>query len=273
MKKFSLKLNETVEYLKNKIPDRPEIGLILGSGLGVMAEEIEEKVSIAYNDIPHFPTSTVEGHASQLIVGKLMGKKVITMQGRFHFYEGYSLEEVTYPIKVMKKLGVNILLVTNAAGGINIDFKPADLMLIEDHINLTGQNPLIGPNDPDMGPRFPDMSEAYNMELRNIAQDVARQQGVELRKGVYVGLTGPTYETPAEIKFLRTIGADATGMSTVPEVIIANHLDMKILGISCITNMAAGVLNQRLSHEEVVEVGNQVREKFSRLIKGIIQEV
>lgn len=267
------KLRETVAYLNKKITGQPEIGLILGSGLGVMADEIENKNNIPYSEIPHFPVSTVQGHASQLVLGLLMGKKVITMQGRFHYYEGYTMPEVTYPIRAMQQLGVKTLIVTNAAGGINKELKAADLMVIRDHINLMGTNPLIGPNDAELGPRFPDMSEAYNRELQGIAEEVGLKMGISLSNGVYAGLTGPSYETPAEVRYLRNIGADAAGMSTVPEVIIANYLGMRVLGISCITNMAAGVLDQRLNHEEVMEVSNQVRDKFSRLIKGIIQEV
>ena len=267
------KLQATTAFLKEKLQTTPEIGLILGSGLGVMAEGITDKAVIPYGDIPNFPVSTVEGHVGQLVVGKLAGKTVIAMQGRFHFYEGYPMDTVTYPILVMHQLGVKTLIVTNAAGGINEKFKPADLMLITDHINLTGTNPLIGPNHTTLGPRFPDMNEAYNKQLRQLARRVAKDQGLSLQEGVYSGLTGPTYETPAEVRYLRAIGADATGMSTVPEVIIANYLGIKILGISCITNMAAGMLDQPLSHQEVMEVGIQVRDKFARLIKGIIQEV
>lgn len=264
------KIKATTGYIRTKTQLEPEIGLILGSGLGALAGEITNGVAIAYKDIPHFPVSTVEGHAGQLVIGELQEKKVVAMQGRFHYYEGYSLKEVTYPVRVMQKLGVKILLVTNAAGGVNTDFVPGDLMVIRDHINLVGDNPLIGPNLEEFGPRFPDMSEAYNKPLRKLAEEVAKEAGFKLKKGIYAGLKGPSYETPAEIRYLRAIGADAVGMSTVPEVIVANHGGMKVLGISCITNMAAGVLDVKLDHAEVMEVANQVQTRFLALVKGII---
>lgn len=273
MKKINVRLQETLQFLNKKIKNHPKIGLILGSGLGELADEMEKKVLISYKEIPYFPLSTVAGHASNIVIGRLMGKDVIAMQGRFHFYEGYSMTEVTYPIWVMKELGVEKIIVTNAAGGINKSFSPGDLMIIEDHINLMGTNPLIGPNNDKFGERFPDMTEAYNRELIKIAEQVASQSNLEIQKGVYAGLTGPNYETPAEVRYLRTIGADAAGMSTVPEVIVANYLGLSVLGISCITNMAAGVTDKPLSHQEVMETGNQVKEKFSHLIKGIIKEV
>ncbi len=264
---------ETVKFLQEKVPAGAEIGLILGSGLGVLAEEVEAATVIPYRDIPNFPVSTVAGHAGQLVIGQFAGKRVVAMQGRFHYYEGYALRQVVFPVRVMSKLGIKALIVTNAAGGINHGFEPGDLMLIKDHINLTGTNPLIGPNDDEFGPRFPDMSEAYDRKLIELAAKVGAGQKVRLREGIYAGLTGPTYETPAEIKYLRGIGADAVGMSTVPEVIVANHAGLKVLGISCITNMAAGVLPQKLTHDEVMETAEKVREKFIKLVKGIIQEV
>lgn len=264
---------KTVSFLKEKVPAGAEIGLILGSGLGVLAEEIEEPAVIPYRDIPNFPVSTVEGHAGQLVVGRLEGKRVAAMQGRFHYYEGYSLQQVVFPVRVMKKLGIKALVVTNAAGGINHGYEPGDLMLITDHLNLTGNNPLIGPNDDEFGPRFPDMSEAYDRNLIELAEGVAAGQKLKLQKGIYAGLTGPTYETPAEIRYLRSIGADAVGMSTVPEVIVANHAGLRVLGISCITNMAAGVLPQKLTHDEVMETAERVREKFTKLVKGVLREV
>lgn len=267
------KIKETIGYIRTKTQVEPEIGLILGSGLGALAGEITNGVTIDYKDIPHFPVSTVEGHAGQLVIGDLQGKKVVAMQGRFHHYEGYSLQEVTYPVRVMQKLGVKILLVTNAAGGVNTDFVPGDLMVIRDHINLMGDNPLIGPNLEEFGPRFPDMSEAYNKPLRKLAEEVAKESGFKLKKGIYAGLKGPSYETPAEIRYLRAIGADAVGMSTVPEVIIANHGGMRVLGISCITNMAAGVLDVKLDHAEVMEVANRVQTRFLALVKGIIARI
>lgn len=265
--------SKTVSFLKEKVPDGAEIGLILGSGLGVLADEIEEPVVIPYRDIPNFPVSTVEGHAGQLVIGRLEGKRVVAMQGRFHYYEGYSLQQVVFPVRVMSKLGVKALVVTNAAGGINHGYEPGDLMLIMDHLNLTGNNPLIGPNEDEFGPRFPDMSEAYDRALIELAEKVAAGQKIKLQKGIYAGLTGPTYETPSEIRYLRIIGADAVGMSTVPEVIVANHAGLRILGISCITNMASGVLPQKLTHDEVMETAERVREKFIRLVKGVVREV
>lgn len=267
------KIKETIEYIEKKIAGNVEIGMILGSGLGALAEKLTEKVVISYKEIPHFPQSTVQGHAGQLVCGTLEGKQVVVMQGRFHFYEGYSLAQVTYPVRVMQKLGVKTLVVTNAAGGVNRSFTPGDLMLIEDHLNLMGANPLIGPNQDSFGLRFPDMSEAYNRELRNLAEKVAANQGFSLQRGVYVGLTGPSYETPAEIRYLSTIGADAVGMSTVPEVIVANHGGIRVLGISCITNMAAGILERKLDHSEVMETADRIKEKFLGLVRGVVREL
>lgn len=266
-------IREAAQYIKSKSPVSPEIGLILGSGLGVLAEHIEEAVSIAYQDIPHFPQSTVEGHAGELLVGSLQGVPVVLMKGRFHMYEGYGPELTAFPVRVMKELGVSKLLVTNAAGGVNTAYEPGDLMLISDHINMTGKNPLIGPNDSELGPRFPDMSQAYSRKLRETAKRVAIEQGVQLQEGVYAGLLGPTYETPAEIVMLRTLGADAVGMSTVSEVIVARHAGIEVLGISCISNMASGILDQPLSHVEVMETTERVREKFLSLVLSIIPEL
>ncbi|MBU7007705.1 purine-nucleoside phosphorylase [Phosphitispora fastidiosa] len=269
----SVKLQKTVDFIRRKVSIRPQVGVILGSGLGVLAAEVKNQQRLHYSELPHFPVSTVEGHEGQFIFGELSGKNVALMQGRFHFYEGYAMEQVVFPVRVMQKLGVRVLLVTNASGGINRDFSSGDLMLITDHLNLMGTNPLIGPNYDDIGPRFPDMSEAYDRELIRIAEEVARKNGLACRKGVYAGLTGPSYETPAEIRYLRTIGADAVGMSTVPEVIVANHAGIRVLGISCVTNMAAGVLPQRLSHAEVMETANRVRDQFITLVKGVLDEV
>jgi purine-nucleoside phosphorylase len=267
---LSEKIRQTREYILSKAGQAPAIGLILGSGLGVLADEIENPISISYDDIPHFPVSTVAGHKGRLIIGNLMGKCVIAMQGRFHFYEGHSMEAVTYPIRVMKAIGVNQILVTNAAGGINPSFKPGDLMLIQDHINLTSQNPLIGPNDAEFGERFPDMSEAYSHKLIALAKGVAAKEQVNVVEGVYAGMLGPSYETPAEIKFLGMIGADAVGMSTVPEVIVARHSGLDVLGISCISNMAAGISEQALTHDEVMETTEMIKAQFLKLVKGII---
>lgn len=267
------KINDASDYIKNEIDIEPDVGLILGSGLGVLAEEITDSTVIKYEDIPNFPVSTVEGHAGQFVVGYLQDKKVMAMQGRFHFYEGYSMEEIVLPVRVMYKLGIENLLVTNAAGGINRNFDPGNFMIIQDHINLMGDNPLKGENIEEFGPRFPDMSEVYNEELRELAEKVAVENQIKIVKGNYVAMSGPSYETPAEIRHLRTSGADAVGMSTVPETITANHMDMNILGISCITNMAAGVLPQPLDHKEVVKIAEKVKPQFSTLIKGILKEM
>lgn len=267
------KLRESCDYIKSKIKDVPEVGIILGSGLGSLAEEVQNKVEIKYEEIPNFPVSTVVGHAGQFVFGDLEGKKVIMMQGRFHYYEGYNMETVTFPIRVLKLLGLEKIIVTNAAGGVNTGFKPGDLMLITDHINLSGANPLIGKNLEDFGPRFPDMSEAYNKEFIKIASESAKKVGVQVVKGVYTMMSGPTYETPAEIRMVRAIGGDAIGMSTVPEVIVANHSGMKVLGISCITNMAAGILDQPLNHQEVMETSNMVKDMFKKLVREIVKSI
>ncbi|MBZ5750424.1 purine-nucleoside phosphorylase [Metabacillus rhizolycopersici] len=266
-------IKEAANYVKVKFNDTPKVGLILGSGLGVLADEIEQSVKIPYDEIPNFPVSTVEGHAGQLVFGTLKGAKVVAMQGRFHFYEGYSLDKVTAPVRVMKELGVETLIVTNAAGGINESFEAGDLMLITDHINNMGANPLIGPNDSNIGVRFPDMSESYNLNLREMAKSSANELNIKLQEGVYVGNTGPSYETPAEIRALRTLGGDAVGMSTVPEVIVAKHAGLNVLGISCISNMAAGILNQPLSHDEVIETTEKVRVNFLNLVKSIVEKI
>lgn len=267
------KIEATRQYLNQKIEKSPEIGLILGSGLGSLADEIENRVNIRYEDIPNFPLSTVEGHAGQLVFGKLGDKSVVAMQGRFHFYEGYDLEVATFPVRVMKSLGVETLIVTNAAGGVNEEFKPADLMVIEDHINFTFRNPLIGINHDELGTRFPDMSRSYDRQLLSLAKDVASELDIDLKQGNYAWVTGPSFETPAEVKMLSKLGVDAVGMSTVPEVIVARHGDMRVLGISCITNMASGILDQPLNHEEVIETGEVARENFTRLMLGIIEKI
>ncbi|WP_110932408.1 purine-nucleoside phosphorylase [Paenibacillus bouchesdurhonensis] len=266
-------IQEAADYIRSKSNVTPKLGLILGSGLGVLAEHIDDAVSIAYQDIPYFPQSTVEGHAGEMLIGTVQGTSVVLMKGRFHMYEGYGPELTAFPVRVMKALGVSKLLVTNAAGGINTSYEPGDLMLISDHINMTGRNPLAGPNDPELGPRFPDMSEAYSRKLREIAKQVAYEKDIPLQEGVYVGLLGPSYETPAEIRMFRTLGADAVGMSTVSEVIVARHAGIEVLGISCISNMAAGILDQPLSHEEVIETTDRVREKFLNLVLGIIPKL
>ncbi len=257
-------------YVAGRTDLRPRIGLILGSGLGDLAEQMTEAVAVPYGEIPHLPHSTVMGHKGRLIAGKLAGVPVWAMQGRIHYYEGYSMLEVVRPVRVLRELGVATLIVTNAAGGLNPAFRPGDLMLITDHINLFGANPLLGPNEDAFGPRFPDMTYAYDPELRAVARSVAEREGVSVQEGVYMGLSGPTYETPAEIRAFRTLGADAVGMSTVPEVIAARHMGVRVLGISCISNMAAGMLPQPLNHIEVMETTARVAREFVRLIKGVV---
>ena len=264
------KINETREFLQAKGVTAPEFGLILGSGLGELAEEIANAVVLDYADIPNWGRSTVAGHAGKLVYGDLAGRKVLALQGRFHFYEGNPLEVVTFPVRIMKALGCQGVLVTNAAGGIG--FGPGTLMAISDHINLTGQNPLIGENLDEFGPRFPDMSNAYSRDYRKKAQAVAQKLGIQLDEGVYIGVSGPSYETPAEIRAFKTLGADAVGMSTVPEVIVAAHSGLKVLGISAITNHAAG-FQEELNHEEVVEVTQRIKEDFKRLVKAILAEL
>ncbi|WP_404802415.1 purine-nucleoside phosphorylase [Bacillus shivajii] len=266
-------IEEAKQFINEKIEDRPTIGLILGSGLGVLADEIESAVKIPYSEIPGFPTSTVSGHKGQLVIGKLEGKTVVAMQGRFHFYEGYDMQLVTLPVRVMKAIGVESVVVTNAAGGVNESLNPGDLMLISDHLNLFGTNPLIGPNDEQLGVRFPDMSNAYDPALLSLAEKVAEGLSLEVKKGIYAGNTGPAYETPAEVRMARILGADAVGMSTVPEVIVARHSEMKVMGISCISNMAAGILDQPLTHDEVIETTEQVRSQFLTFVKEIVKQM
>lgn len=267
------RIDQTREYLREQIEFEPEIGLILGSGLGDLADRIEGSIEIEYKDIPNFPVSTVEGHEGKLVFGKLKGKSVVAMKGRFHYYEGYELEEVTFPVRVMKRLGVEKLIVTNAAGGSNTDFKPGDLMIIEDHINFALRNPLIGINHEELGSRFPDMSRAYDREMMESAKEVAKNLGIDLKSGVYAWVTGPSYETPSEVRMLRRLGVDAVGMSTVPEVIVARHGNIRVLGISCITNMASGILDKPLDHSEVIETSEIARDKFISLILGTIEAI
>lgn len=266
------RIEKMLDFVKSKISVIPETGIILGSGLGSLGEKIENPVYIDYKDIEGFPVSTAPGHKGRFIVGTLSGKAVICMQGRFHFYEGYAMQDIVLPVRLMHLLGVRNLIVTNAAGGINKDFSVGDLMLINDHINFMGTNVLIGSNDERFGVRFPDMSYAYNPELRALAKKCARETGVEIKDGVYIGCTGPSYETPAEIRAFRVLGADAVGMSTVPEVIAANHCKMRVLAFSFISNMAAGILDQPLTEEEVLEAGRKKGEEMQRLITRIIGE-
>lgn len=266
------KARDAATYIKEKGVEKVEVGLILGSGLGVLADEIENRTVIPYEEIPSFPVSTVEGHAGQLVYGTLGGKQVLALQGRFHYYEGYEMNEVTFPVRVMSMLGTESLIVTNAAGGVNLEFTPGDLMLITDHINLFGTNPLIGPNDDKYGPRFPDLTEAYDAEYQKLVKEVAADLNLSLREGVYLGMTGPTYETPAEVRMVRTLGGDAVGMSTVPEVIVARHAGIRVVGISCISNLAAG-MGEKLDHEDVIEVTSKIRSSFKELIVNVLKNI
>lgn len=266
------KLEEAVIYIEGQGVSKVDFGMILGSGLGELANEIKDKIVIPYSDIPNFPVSTVVGHAGQLVYGTLSGKKVLAMQGRFHFYEGHSMNRIVFPVRVMKKMGAHSLIVTNAAGGVNESFSPGNLMLITDQINFTGTNPLIGLNDDELGPRFPDMSRAYDKQYGEAAKKVADELKITLQKGVYMGFSGPTYETPAEVRMARILGADAVGMSTVPEVIAATHMGMRVLGITCVTNLGAG-MQENLNHEEVVETTERVKEDFKKLIKKTLETI
>ena len=266
-------VHETAAWLRERAPATPDVAIVLGSGLGDFADGLDERLSIPYSDIPHWPSTSVIGHAGRLVVGAVAGRKVAALSGRVHFYEGHAMPTVTFATRVMGTLGVRSLILTNAAGGINLAFEPGTLMLIEDHINLLGTNPLVGPNDERFGPRFPDMSEVYSARLRALAAEAAAADGLQLARGVYVAVHGPSYETPAEIRYLRTIGADAVGMSTVPEALVARHMGMEVLGISCITNAAAGVLPKPLVHDEVMEVARRVRSSFSTLLEGVVQRL
>ncbi len=266
------KLKEAAGFIKGQINGQPQIGMVLGSGLGVLAEDVKNPVCIEYSDIPHFPVSTVEGHSGQLVSGDLNGKRVLILQGRFHYYEGYSMSKVVFPIRVMKLLGIENMIVTNAAGGINESFSPGDLMLIRDHIMIRGENPLRGENFDEFGPRFSDMSDAYTRTIRKMVKGVAKKNSITLKEGVYIYMPGPSFETPSEIKLASLLGADAVGMSTAPEVITATHCGMNVLGISCISNMASGILDQPLNHQEVMDTGELVREKFLKLIMEILGE-
>lgn len=265
-------VKESAEYIKTKIRTAPSIGVILGSGLGGLVDMMEEKTVIPYAEIPHFPRSHVAGHAGNLVVGRIGAETVAAMQGRFHFYEGFEMKEVTYPVYVMKLLGIRNLIVTNACGGINASFVPGDLMLLTDYLNMLGKNPLIGPNDGRFGVRFPDMSEAYSKELIAKAERIAGELGLSYQKGVYAIFPGPCYETAAEIRAYARLGADAIGMSTVPETIAANYLGMNVLGIACITNMATGIAKEKHTHEEVVRVANESSAKLCDWVKKIIAD-
>lgn len=264
-------LKESSAYIKSLLGNRKvDVAIVLGSGLGGLGDEVKDSVIIDYKDIPHFPVSTVQGHKGRLIIGELEGRTVMCMQGRFHFYEGYSMEECVYPIRTMYMLGIKSLILTNAAGCVNRSWNVGDLMMITDHIKLCAESPCRGANNDELGARFFDMSTAYSKELQTVAREEAKKNGILLREGVYMFMSGPNFETPAEIKLARIVGADACGMSTVPEAIAASQMGFKTLGISCMTNMAAGILDQPLNHEEVLETGRVVAEKFTRLIKSIV---
>lgn len=261
---------EAAKFIQARVSTRPSIAVVLGSGLGAFAGELDCATPIPYGQIPGWPCSTAAGHAGKLVVGRLGALDVAVMAGRAHLYEGYSQAQVTFGVRVLGALGIRSVVFTNAAGGVNLAFARGCLVLISDHINLQGTNPLAGPNFDALGPRFPDMSQAYSPAYRKIAKEVASELGISLSEGVYAGVLGPSYETPAEIRYLRSIGADLVGMSTVPEVIVANHMGVKVLAISCVTNMAAGVLPQRINHEEVLETGAQVRDTLVRLLKALL---
>jgi purine-nucleoside phosphorylase len=266
-------MQETAAFLRTKITTEPEVGIILGSGLGGLVKEIDIEIAIPYEEIPNFPVSTVEGHSGKLIFGRLSGKFVMAMQGRFHFYEGYTMQQVTFPVRVMKFIGVKTLLVSNASGGVNLNFRVGDLMILTDHINLFPTNPLMGRNNPDLGPRFPNMSEAYSKDLVTKAEAIAERNGIKVQKGVYAGLSGPCFETPAEYRYVRAIGADAVGMSTVPEVIVARHGGTPVFAISIITDMGVGAEAGDVSHEDVINVANSAEPKMTLIMKELIKEL
>lgn len=266
-------IQDAVQIIRDRVDFDVEVGMILGSGLGDYADRIEDAVKIPYSAIPNFPVSTVAGHAGQFVLGTCKGKKVIAMQGRVHYYEGYTQKEITLPIRIMKRIGVGKVLLTNAAGGVNRSFAPGTLMMIRDHINYSGSNPLIGRNFEEDGPRFPDVSRVYQKELRQKLKVLAEQEGIHLEEGVYMMFSGPCYETPAEVRMAGIVGADAVGMSTVPEAIVCAHCGIPVLGISCITNYAAGILDQPLSHQEVVETAERVKSTFVKVVDLVLSDV
>ena len=267
-------IDRIADEVRSRISCLPTVGIILGSGLGALADSVDQAVTIPYHDLPDWPKATVEGHAGRLVIGELAGKNVLVLQGRIHFYEGYSMQEVTMPVRVMLRLGISCLVVTNAAGGVNPAFQPGDVMLISDHINLVGMNglnPLIGPNLDEFGPRFPDMSQAYDRELHQLAHQVAWENGIVIQEGVYIGLSGPSFETPADLRFLRAIGADAVGMSTVAEVTVARHGGMRVLGLSGISNKANLDGDTKTTHEEVLQAGHHLAPKMATIIQGVLR--
>jgi purine-nucleoside phosphorylase len=265
-------LAEAVRFIQSRSKLRPAVGLVLGSGLGAFARSLERATAIPYSEIPHFAPATAIGHLGELVLGESQGVPVAVLAGRLHYYEGYSMRQVVFPVRVLGRLGVRTVVMTNAAGSVNVNYKPGELMVIEDHINLMGDNPMIGANEEELGLRFFDMSDAYDPELRQVAEKACWTAGVPVRKGVYIAFGGPSYETPAEITMARTMGADAVGMSTVPEVIAARHMGMRVLGISCITNMAAGVIKKKLHHQEVLDVAEKVRAGLLEVLGRIVVE-
>ncbi len=266
-------IEEALAVIRKHTSSKPEIGIVLGTGLGDLANEIDKEVEIPYQDIPHFPLSTVESHAGKLIFGTLSGRPVVAMQGRFHYYEGYSMKQITFPIRVMKFLGVHTVLISNAAGGMNPLFRKGDLMVIVDHINLLGDNPLIGPNDDELGPRFPDMSEPYSKDLIALAEEVALEEKIKIQKGVYVAVAGPNLETRAEYRFLRAIGADAVGMSTVPEVIVARHMNLRVFAVSVITDECFPDALQPVDVEDIIRTANEAQPYLTRLMKRVAERL
>ena len=261
------------DYILSRISYRPTIGMVLGSGLGDFADTLEDAVRIPYAEIPNFPVPTAPGHVGAMVFGKKQGKEVVVLQGRIHFYEGLSQQQITLPIRVLAAMGIKLLVLTNAAGGVNLSFRPGTLMMISDHINYSGANPLVGPNLDDFGPRFPDVSDLYTKALRDAVNDAAKQAGIEVREGVYMMFSGPNYETPAEVRMAKIVGADAVGMSTVPEALVAGHCGMEVIGISCITNIAAGLSDQKLDHSEVLEIASRVHDTFQSLLDVILRTV
>jgi len=264
------KIKETIDYLEKDGPFNPEVGIILGTGLGGLVDEIEVQQTIPYQSIPNFPVSTVEGHRGQLIFGTMNGKRIVAMQGRFHYYEGYSMQELTFPVRVMKYLGIRILFLSNASGGVNPNFEIGDIMVIEDHINLMKDNPLIGRNEEEIGTRFPDMSHSYDPELIALTLKIANQHGIKLQRGIYAAVSGPTFETPAEYKYIRTIGADAVGMSTVPEVIAARHMGLKCFAVSVISDLGVPGKIVEITHKEVIHAASSVEPKMTKIIKELL---
>lgn len=264
------KINETIQFINGKINKKPEVGIVLGTGLGNLADEIQVETTIPYSEIPNFPVSTVVGHKGQLVFGTLNGKSVVAMQGRFHFYEGYTMKELTFPIRVLQYLGIKFLVLSNASGGVNPGFAVGDIMIIRDHINLMGNNPLLGKNDDDLGPRFPDMSEAYDKNLIKKAEEIAAKHQIKVQKGVYAAVTGPCFETPSEYKYMHVIGADCVGMSTVPEVIVARHGGLPVFAVSIITDLGVEGKIVEISHEEVIQAANAAEPKMTLIIKELI---